>query len=210
MYYLTLSRTLRGRYSSPCPTTPMHKYDIIGYLSKARRVLVKFSIQISVSNDPVPFLFECPAFCFLFITVFLNSIGVVYCLSHKRCFINVHQMDDEWMNEYHINAWRTWDPHWKNKRAQWSGWADSHCSWGRGSVHTGGKEGHTCPSHFPCGQSTWEDSEMGTFISTSSPMLPIWAHHKFSCQKTKCVCKRLTCVFLKLKVWTSQALTWQN
>lgn len=31
---------------------------------------MKFSIQISVSNDPVPFLFGYPDFRFLFTTVF--------------------------------------------------------------------------------------------------------------------------------------------
>lgn len=56
--------------------------------------------------------------------------------------------------------------------SQGSGWDDSHCSLGRGSVQAGENKGPTGPSHFFCGQSTWDDSGMAKFVSfTHAPHL---------------------------------------
>lgn len=92
----TLKNSLRWVQQSP-PYNPIHKYEITGSVSRASRVLVKFSIWISVSNDPVSFLFNYIAFYFLFLFVFVNSMGLVHCQPHRRCFLNAHRMDAEWM-----------------------------------------------------------------------------------------------------------------
>lgn len=156
------------------------------------------------------FLFDYPAFSFLFLTVFFNSLGVAHGLPHRRCSVNDHRMDDERMIEYHTKTFRTWERDWKSKRVsvKWLSWLSLLL--GKGWDQCRRKKGLLCPSHFPCKWATWDDSGMTNFVSLFSPMLPTSAHHQLSCQETKWVCTRWSCAFLKLKAWTSQILNWQN